>query len=238
MLLGHAGPGVEQLIAAAPHDHRRVSTQPPHNVGSLVFQHRQIMILVGIFVTGKRKFLPHHNTQFIADIKEGLFVHITAAPNAEDIHVAIHSLLHKTAVVIFIHIAGEKHSIDPVGTLGKYANTINLQSCRGIGTGLGITDHRPTTFVHHQFGPAETDLSAFAFLSCRNSNTVKWLLTISNRIPKLRIFDRKFKNSTLIFCESLGRDNSLSTLGNGQNKACFSCCMGIYTHEACFKIIT
>ena len=71
----------------------------------------------------------------------------------------------QTVVMALVHLAGEYLGVDPVATLGKQPDAIDLQSGGGILAGLGKT-HRllPATLVHHHPHAAEAHVAAYAVL--------------------------------------------------------------------------
>ena len=91
-LVGHIGPAVEQLVAAAPHDDAGMRAQLLDDGAGFLLENLQIGLGADVVVAGKREFDPYHDAHAVAQVIECLLIGARAAPAAEDIHICFHTL--------------------------------------------------------------------------------------------------------------------------------------------------
>ena len=121
ILLVHAGPAVEQLVAAAPKGQAGMAPQRPNDGGSLLLQHPQIFRRAGIMIAGQHEFLPDQQAHFIAEGVKIRFIDARAAPDAQQVHMRVRRQAQQFGIAFPGDAAEKQLGVHPVGALAEDA---------------------------------------------------------------------------------------------------------------------
>src|SRR5690606_34983610 len=150
-LVGHAAPGVEEFVAAAPERERRVLAHAADDGARFAVEVSQIGGLVGVVVAGERELGPDEQTELVALLKERLLGRGGPAPSAEEVEVGVAGEDEQRAIGIRIYDTGKYFGTDPVAAAGKDAAAVELDRYGRVTARFGEADRMtPAAFVHHE----------------------------------------------------------------------------------------
>ena len=190
-LVIHARPVVEQLVAAAPHDDRRMTAQFLDGGSCFLLENIEVVRCADIVVAGEDKFLPDHDTHLVAVFVECLFLEAGTAPQTEDVHVGFLCRDQLLIVALVGDASEEQLRIDPVGALCKNAAAVEFNGDRhGIAT-LGEASRLVvgTAAVHDELDGTEADFAGIFVFRVLCGVGVEVRLALSVAPPELDIFN-------------------------------------------------
>ncbi len=76
---------------------------------------------------GKHEILPDQEPVAVAEIVEHVFRVVTAAPNAEHVHVGVHGAFQQPLQHRFGDTRGQRIGWNPVGALGEQAHAVDIE---------------------------------------------------------------------------------------------------------------
>ena len=173
--------GARDFVVAAPERDARMVAQTLHLILDLLADESQKMRERGIVRTGEHAVVPDQNAELVAEFIEIFVLILSAAPDAEHVHIGFHGIRKNLVVTL----AGEtlRHGVhrNPVRPLAEDVDAVDTEL------------HRPPDFVVlvDKRKRAETDLLFQFFVGSRNREFIEILLSVADGIPEFRVPDLK-----------------------------------------------
>jgi hypothetical protein len=157
ILHGHAGPGIEQLVAAAPEGEAGMASEPADYGPGFLIEHAKVGRRSLVAIAGQRKLLPDHDTKFIACVEKLRLVYDRAAPCTQQVQVRAGKERELFAVALRRERAGKNLRADPVGAAGKDGASIYFEGHRNGRLRGGKTTPAELIGGHDEADTAQAD---------------------------------------------------------------------------------
>src|SRR5882672_3867889 len=167
--------------------------------------------IAGNHVPAKHKFLPNHDSEFVADVVEIIGLVVTAAPFTNHIHVRVTGGLQDIAMNLGSHAVGKAVERNNVRSFGENGNTV-YHKLETLSPFIGNAAQNYGSQACFGFGPG----CNFSTHADRSGKTVTVLCAVAHRIPKLGCGNPQRKRNAIDSGIELQRLVSISSLRSSQ----------------------